>query len=102
VFGDPHLGSHLENAIEVRAQQVQNRVRNEQIPLKERFDRPHSVKEDPDSSSAADDSISKESRSSSTRLSREHQALLLEGFREEIVLQLEHSAFFFLLWIAGP
>jgi hypothetical protein len=66
VPGDPNLGSHLKNAIEVRAQQVQNRVHNEQTLLKERIDRLHSAKESPVSSSAAYDSISKESPVSSS------------------------------------
>jgi hypothetical protein len=66
VSGDPNFGSRLEVAIEVRAQQAQNRARDEQRPVKERIDRPHSAKEGPDSSSAADDSISKESPDSSS------------------------------------
>jgi hypothetical protein len=68
VSGDPNLGSRLEDAIERRAQQAQNRVRDEQTPLKERIDRPHSAKESQDSSSAADDSISKEGPVSSSAL----------------------------------
>jgi hypothetical protein len=58
--GDPNLGSRLKDAIDRRAQQAQNRVLDEQTPLKERIDRPHSAKESSDSSSAADDSISKD------------------------------------------
>ncbi len=66
--GDPNLGIRLENAVETRAQQTQNRVRNEQTPLRERFERPHSAKESPDSSSAsaADDLIAKEGPDSSS------------------------------------
>jgi hypothetical protein len=65
--GDPiNLGIRLEDAVETRAQQSQNRVRDEQTPVKERFERPHSAKESPDSSSAADDLIAKEGPDSSS------------------------------------
>jgi hypothetical protein len=66
VSGDSNLGSRLEDAIERRAQQAQNRVRDEQTSLKGRFNRPHSAKESPDSSSAIDDSIAKEGPDSSS------------------------------------
>jgi hypothetical protein len=52
---DPNLGIRLEDAVETRAQQAQNRARNEQTPLKERIDRSDSAIEGQDSSSAADD-----------------------------------------------
>ncbi len=64
--GDPNLGIRLEDAVETRAQQSQNRVRDEQTPVKERFELPHSAKESPDSSSAADDLITKEGPDSSS------------------------------------
>ncbi len=53
---DPNLGTRLEDAVETRAQQAQNRAHNEQTPLKERIDRSDSAIERQDSSSAADDS----------------------------------------------
>jgi hypothetical protein len=53
---DPNLGIRLEDAVETRAQQAQNRARNEQTPLKERIDRSNSAIEGQDSSSAVDDS----------------------------------------------
>jgi hypothetical protein len=40
---DPNLGIRLEDAVEMRAQQAQNRVRNEQTPLKECIDRSDSA-----------------------------------------------------------
>ena len=49
---DPNLGSRLEDEVETRAQQAQNRARSEQTPLKERSDRSAIAIEGQDSSSA--------------------------------------------------
>jgi hypothetical protein len=38
--GDPNLGIRLDDAVETRAQQSQNRVRDEQTPVKESFEHP--------------------------------------------------------------
>jgi hypothetical protein len=45
--GDPNLGIRLEDAVEMRAQQSQNRVRDEQTPVKERFERPPLCQREP-------------------------------------------------------
>jgi hypothetical protein len=42
---DPNLGSRLEHAIDMRAQQRQQQVLNEQTPIKERIERDPSDKE---------------------------------------------------------
>jgi hypothetical protein len=62
---DPNLGIGLEEAVETRAQQAQNRARNEQTPLKERFDPSDSAIEGQDSSSASNN-IAIESQDSSS------------------------------------
>jgi hypothetical protein len=61
VAGDPNLGSRLEHAIEVRAQQVQQQVRDEQTPVKERIEHNHSDIESAKGSSSADDDSALES-----------------------------------------
>jgi hypothetical protein len=72
---DPNLGIRLEDAVEKRAQQAQNRARSEQTPLKERIDRSDSAIESPDSSSAAD-KIAIESPDSSSTCGNENEGLL--------------------------
>jgi hypothetical protein len=52
--GDPNLGSRLEHAIDMRAQQRQQQVLNEQTPIKERIERDHSDKESDKGSSSVD------------------------------------------------
>ncbi len=52
---DPNLGIRLEDAVETRTQQAQNRALSERTPLKERIDRSDSAIEGQDSSSAAND-----------------------------------------------
>jgi hypothetical protein len=58
----------------MRAQQAQNRARNEQTPLKERIDRSDAAIESPDSSSAADD-IAIEGQDSSSAIAKGNEGL---------------------------
>jgi hypothetical protein len=59
--GDPNLGSRLEHAVEIRSQQVQQQVRDEQTPVKERIERDHPDKESAKGSSSVDGNSALES-----------------------------------------
>jgi hypothetical protein len=59
--GDPNLGSRLEHAIEMRAQQVQQQVLKEQTPVKEHIECDHPDEESAQGSSSVDGNSAQES-----------------------------------------
>jgi hypothetical protein len=59
--GDPNLGSRLQHAIDMRAQQRQQQVLNEQTPIKEHSERDPSDKESDKGSSSVDGNSAQES-----------------------------------------